>query len=213
MLKVDINPEGFETDKHPSMCAAYEEMVRRLRRPVRSILELGVAAGGSIHMWSAAFPDATVVGVDRKDVKRDNSALTARDVHFYRGEQDDPELLQKVAAAHGPFGFIVDDCAHEAEPARRSLWLLWEHLRPGGFYALEDWGTGYWPGWPDGGDYSGPDHMAGMGGLVKELVDEVGVRARTHPKHGTPPWRGPRIARLVVLPGLVFLVKGGWPCG
>jgi len=43
------------------------------------------------------------------------------------------------------FDIIIDDCAHIGELAKTSFWHLFlNHLKPGGHYAVEDWGTGYW---------------------------------------------------------------------
>jgi hypothetical protein len=54
---------------------------------------------------------------------------------------------------------------------------LFPHIRPGGFYVVEDWGTGYWPNWPDGELPQSSNHLAGMVGLVKQFVDVVGIPA------------------------------------
>lgn len=62
-------------------------------------------------------------------------------------------------------------------PTRLAFETLFPHLRPGGFYVIEDWGTGYWPDWPDGELPRWANHLAGMVGLVKELVDGVGLPA------------------------------------
>ncbi|HYY94551.1 MAG TPA: hypothetical protein VE713_08540 [Pyrinomonadaceae bacterium] len=49
---------------------------------------------------------------------------------------------------------IIDDCSHVGTLARASFWHLFErHLKPGGLYVIEDWGTGYWDFWPDGTRY------------------------------------------------------------
>jgi hypothetical protein len=80
-------------------------------------------------------------------------------IRIYRGRQDDTALLDRVAAECAPGGFdiIVDDAAHIGQLAKASFWHLFvNHLKPGGTYALEDWGTGYWGNhvyYPDGDYY------------------------------------------------------------
>ena len=113
-------------------------------------------------------------------------------------------MLGRIRREHAPDGFevIIDDASHVGQLSARSLQALFiEHLRPGGLYIIEDWGTGYLPSWPDGGtpsavigiaeldscatssgqasDSSGnrmPGHDAGMVGLVKRLVDHTSAR-------------------------------------
>ncbi|MFN2597875.1 MAG: class I SAM-dependent methyltransferase, partial [Pyrinomonadaceae bacterium] len=77
-------------------------------------------------------------------------------VRTYQGAQQDTELLDRVARENAPEGFdiIIDDCAHIGVLARASFWHLFDrHLKSGGVYVVEDWGTGYWGGWVDGVGY------------------------------------------------------------
>lgn len=72
---------------------------------------------------------------------------------------------------------------------------------------IEDWGTGYWPSFPDGRAPDGTPHVAGMVGFVKELVDECAAADITDADRGTPPRRESRIERMQVGFGQVFVVK------
>jgi SAM-dependent methyltransferase len=168
----------------------------RLRR-IR-ILELGVWKGDSLAMWRDAFPRATIVGVDLHPPQ--GLDLGPR-VTVVAGDQSDGELLGRIRAEHAPDGFdvIVDDASHIGVLTARSLQILFgAHLKPGGLYFIEDWGTGYVASWDDGADPSAvigapqldevvdeqtpgdetgpvrfPSHDAGMVGLIKRLVDHT----------------------------------------
>lgn len=67
-------------------------------------------------------------------------------------------MLTSIAQEIAPEGFdiIIDDCSHIGELTKVSFWHLFtHHLKPGGIYAIEDWGTGYLGGYrnvyyPDG---------------------------------------------------------------
>lgn len=96
---------------------------------------------------------------------------------------------------------------------------------------IEDWRTGYWDAWPDGNKYEPSDqekasllrlffrkrkqdkslflsHSYGMIGLVKQLMDELGIDAITNPaRSGLSPQRFPRFQRMEICPGQVFIVK------
>lgn len=79
-----------------------------------------------------------------------------RRIRLYQGGQQETTLLDRIARECAPEGFdvIIDDCSHVGELARVSFWHLFDnHLKPGGLYVIEDWGTGYWDFWPDGVRY------------------------------------------------------------
>lgn len=53
-----------------------------------------------------------------------------------------------------------------------------------------------------------PSHDYGMVGLVKQLIDELGMDAITNPaRDGRPPQRFPKFQRMEVCPGQVFIIK------
>lgn len=120
-----------------------------------ALLELGVARGGSLLLWRDLFPKGIIAGLDSSPVEVHDP--TGR-IKIFQGLQQDTALLDRIGREVAPQGFdiIIDDCAHIARYAKASFWHLFHnHLRPGGVYVIEDWGTGYWAGWPDGRRYHG----------------------------------------------------------
>ena len=107
----------------------------RRAEPLR-ILEIGVLNGASLRVWEHYFPRATIIGLDR-DPRC--AAFASPRSHVLIGEQDDPEFLDRVIAEFGSeFDLIVDDGGHRMGPQQMSLRLLWPHVRPGGWYVVED---------------------------------------------------------------------------
>jgi SAM-dependent methyltransferase len=155
--KKPLDASKYDTDKaaHGHYLRNYEEYFRPLLgRDVR-LLELGVLNGGSLLLWRDYFERGVVAGLDINPLSVEDP--TGR-IRFYQGPQHDTKLLDRVARECAPEGFdvIIDDCAHVGDLARASFWHLFEnHLKPGGLYAIEDWGTGYWDFWPDGVRYRG----------------------------------------------------------
>lgn len=117
--------------------------------PIR-FLELGVAEGHSLRHWENWFSQAQITGLDIHPCPIE---FTSGRVKTYIGEQQDTALLDKIAAERAPDGFdvIIDDASHVGQLTRISFWHLFDqHLKAGGLYVIEDWGTGYWSDYPDG---------------------------------------------------------------
>ncbi|HEY7829700.1 MAG TPA: hypothetical protein VIC06_03955 [Solirubrobacteraceae bacterium] len=152
----------------------YEQLLAPLRDQSFTLLELGVWGGDSLQMWRDAFPRATIVGVD---LGPPDLQLGPR-VHVLRGDQSDAELMRRLREEYAPAGFevIIDDASHLGVTTARSLQALYsEHLRPGGLYCIEDWGTGYLPDWHDGGRLGEPVSIAGLDGTtVSAPVEQAG---------------------------------------
>jgi hypothetical protein len=103
------------------------------------------------------------------------------------------------------------------------------HLKPGGLYAIEDWGTGYMDDFPDGRKFHPkvptldrirsmlprrlskkikvpfPSHSYGMVGFVKELVDEQG--AASIAMGSKADHRMSKFKSLLITSGIVFVTK------
>lgn len=151
-----IDPSGYPTDK-PSFDVyfrAYETMFEPLIEKKIRLLELGINRGGSLQLWRDYFPAGIIAGLDINPVVVDDSSGRIR---VYQGLQQDTRLLDRIRQETAPEGFdiIIDDCSHIGEFSAISFWHLFErHLKPGGLFVIEDWGTGYMAGFPDGRRYN-----------------------------------------------------------
>ena len=206
----------YAMNKPASYLDVYERYFAPLRERDVTLLEIGVDRGGSLLLWRDYFARGTVVGLDIRAVP------AAERINVYEGSQDDAALLHRIASERAPHGFdvVIDDGSHLARHAQASFRHLFDrHLRPGGIYAIEDWGTGYWREWPDGHVWAPPrrsrlrptrwqSHDYGMVGFVKQLIDEQAFGDITHPKRGGPrPPRPSRFDHMHVIQGLAVVVK------
>jgi SAM-dependent methyltransferase len=142
----------YDTDKadHQYYLENYEAYFAAMREGQVRVLELGIKKGGSLLMWRDYFQNGIIVGLDINPAQIDDP--TGR-VRTYQGPQHDTLLLDRLAGESAPDGFdiVIDDCSHIGVLARASFWHLFEnHLKKGGLYVIEDWGTGYWDRWVDG---------------------------------------------------------------
>jgi hypothetical protein len=194
-----------------------------------TLLEVGVHRGGSLRLWRDYFPRGTIIGIDRRLPEH---FQPDERIQIFEGSQGDKAFLSKVANSTAPDGFdiIIDDASHIGEKTKGTFWHLFDHhLKPGGLYAIEDWGTGYLDDFPDGRKFQPkpsigtrirsslprrlrnkmkapfPCHSYGMVGFVKELVDEQGARdVAMGCKTGQ---RRSKFQNVLITSGVVFVTK------
>ena len=179
----------------------YERLFDRLVDSPVNLLELGVYRGDSLIMWKKYFTNGNIIGLD---LSTDSVPPLPGGIKIYQGDQKDAAILDKIRAENAPAGFdiIIDDASHIGDLTRKSFWHLFDnHLKPGGIYCVEDWGTGYWSGFEDGKDFVvGQPHFAGMVGFVKELVDECGIQDALHARKS-------KFERIQISLGQAFVFK------
>ncbi len=103
-----------------------------------SILEIGVDEQNSISLWRDFFKgaDITVMDIDQKSVE---------DAKFIKLDQSSREELKNYANLHEEcHHIIVDDGSHVPQHQILTLVNLWQTLKPGGVYIVEDIETSYW---------------------------------------------------------------------
>lgn len=165
-LRIDL--DRYDTDKSPTYLARYEREFGHLFNEPIKLLELGVQRGGSLYMWRDLLPKATIAGLDLNEIPIDDESGR---IHVYQGFQQDPEILDRIAAEVAPDGFdvIIDDASHIGRYTAESFWHLFpRHLKPGGIYVIDDWGCAYWPEWSDGHAYTGSRAALGDFGSVSQ---------------------------------------------
>jgi glycosyltransferase involved in cell wall biosynthesis len=211
----------YDTDKNEEYMRQYDRCFAHLRTQSIALLEIGVNRGGSLYLWRDYFEHGTIVGIDL--APPGDFADPSGRCRIFQCDQSDAPALRSIAKSVAPDGFqiIIDDASHLGTlTAATFTTLFYDHLQHGGFYAIEDWGTGYWDGWPDGKapkpglepsfPASGncfPSHHMGMVGFVKQLIDECALSDVFHPRFGIPRTRPGCIRGMYVSPGLVIIEK------
>jgi len=231
MRSKQLNLDSYNTDKitHGYLDVYDPILAPWLGREIK-LLEIGIFKGGSLQLWRDYFPLGTIVGID---LKLPDHFVPGERIQVFEGSQSDERFLSEVAneTASEGFDIIIDDASQIGELTRRTFWHLFDHhLKPGGLYAIEDWGTGYWDDFPDGkgldlrdplvspslvtttGSLTEktkvpfPCHSYGMVGFVKELVDEQGAACVTM-KYPVEESRASKFKNLLITPAIVFVSK------
>lgn len=225
-----LDPTAYDSDKiELGYLELYEPFFAPLTSHAIQLLELGVKKGESLKLWRDYFPRGRIVGIDRRLPR--GLALGER-IQVFKGDQADTEFLSKVANATAPDGFdvIIDDASHIGQLTKTTFWHLFDHhLKPGGLYAIEDWGTGYLDDFRDGRRFKPnpyilhrvqsflsrrlkakikipfPCHAYGMVGFIKELVDEQGAGSISLGRKSQ--FRFSKFKNLLITHGIVFVTK------
>jgi hypothetical protein len=130
-------------------------------------------------MWRDYFVNGTIAGLDFAPLYQPPEGESS--IHIYQGLQSDTKLLTAIAQEIAPDGFdiIVDDCSHIGEFVKTSFWHLFtHHLKPGGVFAIEDWGTGYLgnhPYYTDGGFFDSTERETVSHWAANKLLGTVPV--------------------------------------
>jgi hypothetical protein len=121
--------------------ATYAALFRHLRLRRVKLLEIGILSGDSMLAWRAFFPRGEIVGCDIEPKHH----LAGGRIRVYTTDQGSAADLDALARAEGPFDIIVDDGSHLSRHQMFSFHRLFEHLRDGGIYVIEDVQTSFWP--------------------------------------------------------------------
>ena len=106
------------------------------------LLEIGIWHGDSLRMWKAYNPELEIHAIDI-DSNVVNHIEYPNPYHIYIGDQTDPVILDEIVKSSGPFDFIIDDGSHVGDHITSSFKLLWEHIKFGGYYFIEDLHAGH----------------------------------------------------------------------
>lgn len=133
----------------------YFEKYRTLATPTNKVvfLEIGLYQGGSLDMWLDYFgPDNCIIyGID---IDQRMAVLNTSQTRVFIGDQADPNFLNNLKNIIPQPDIILDDGGHTMNQQRTSFEHLFNHLKPGGVYMVEDTHTSYWSRY--GGGYKNP---------------------------------------------------------
>ncbi len=153
----------------------YHYLLSHLRDVPLRMMEIGVGGyndpnvgGASLQVWRDYFRAGTIVGID---IEKKTLDLGPR-ISVEQGSQVDDLFLKKMIAQHGPFDIILDDGSHENSHVVESYKLLFEMLRPGGFYIVEDVQTAFFPQYGGSLELTAPNSVRFFADLMTALVED-----------------------------------------
>lgn len=112
----------------------FEQRFKHLRNDPITLLEIGVMKGQSLRTWRDYFPNGKIYGIDVVP----ESIYKEERIMCFLGDQSNANFLEGVVATTGPLDFIIDDGGHKGIQHVASFEALWQHVKPGGWYCVED---------------------------------------------------------------------------
>jgi demethylmacrocin O-methyltransferase len=127
-----------KTDKGPTghnFTEIYEHIFSPMKKDPIKISEIGIARGGSLIVWHEYFPNAMIYGIDIFD----KHSLDSERIKTFIADQSKRDQLEKFIETYGSdYDIILDDGGHSMEQQQVSFGYLFKHVRPGGYYVIED---------------------------------------------------------------------------
>jgi len=129
-------PEGPLSHKWEHYFDIYERYFSKfIGKPIR-FLEIGVQAGGSLHMWRKYFGEqATIIGVD---ISPDCKQLEEDGFIIEIGDMGNIDFLRSLKKKLGEVDVILDDGSHIPKHQILALNELFPILSEGGVFLCED---------------------------------------------------------------------------
>lgn len=144
----------------------YERYFAKFKNTDVTVVEVGVAQGGSLQMWKNYFgPKARIIGVDIDE--RCKQAEEAQ-IEVFIGDQASDEFWSRFKERVPKVDILIDDGGHEMHQQIATFRAMFPHISSNGVYVCEDLHTSYWDGY--GGGYQRPGTFIEMS---KNLIDEL----------------------------------------
>lgn len=147
---------AFGSDKHRPGSHAYGHtygaLFRRWKYRRVRLLEIGIGGyggslgGQSLLAWRAYFPFGAIVAADIVP----KQILAGRGVRVHTLDQSSPAALAALCQAEAPFDIVIDDGSHLNAHQILTFRHLWDALKEGGVYIVEDVQTSFWSGTVNG---------------------------------------------------------------
>ncbi len=131
---LELGKEADSDKGRHDYLVSYESRFRSFRAKAVSLLEIGIMRGGSLRLWRDYFQQGLIYGLDACE-----ECLFLEDrITTFLGRQENPSILNKIVKQSGPLDIIIDDGGHCGTQHVASFEVLWPHVKPGGWYCIED---------------------------------------------------------------------------
>jgi len=135
-----IDESNSDKISHHGYHRFYPWFLNHLRDENINLLEIGIDETESLKLWKGYFNNVNLHGIDIDEKEFNNTEVT-----LHKVDQSNALELDKFVADIGiNFDVILDDGSHVPEHQILTINKLWNLVKPGGIYIIEDIETSYW---------------------------------------------------------------------
>lgn len=130
---------NYQTDKlhGHSYIPVYEELFAPRKESTRNVLEIGIARGGSLHLWHDYFENAQIYGIDNRRFRKELAHHER--IHQIQADAYSADGMAASFAARGiQFDIIIDDGPHNKTSQTAAMELYFPLLADDGMIIIED---------------------------------------------------------------------------
>ncbi len=174
MERLFFTHQGRRLHKWHHYLAIYDRWFLPYKNRPITLLEIGIAGGGSLELWRKFFgSQVRLIGVDIDPKAKERAPA---DAEIIIGDQSDPAFLSHLVKIIGEADIIIDDGSHINSHQILTFDALFPILKEGGIYLCEDLHTSYWSefggGYPKQGLFARHKPASWME-YVKTMIDDM----------------------------------------
>jgi hypothetical protein len=198
-MSFDASDDAFFMFKSEPFLEAYAEI--KAQMTPKRMLEIGIYKGGSTVFFDRYFRPETLVGLEfepnrlpKLDAYARNRAVSTMTIYHGVDQKSVPHLNAMIQKHFSDgIDLVVDDASHWYEETKISFETVLPHVRPGGWYIIEDWS------WAHSDAWQAPGNLWEDKPALSNLVFEIVVAHATNSL---------LIDKVVLSPGVVCLRRG-----
>ena len=149
--------------KTPNFFCIYDDLLKKFKNRDVTLVEIGVASGGSLFMWKNYFGNkARIIGID---FNPGSKKWEKHGFEIYIGNQSDPKFWKEFFEKIGKIDILIDDGGHTNEQQIVTFLNTFENINEEGLIIIEDTHTSYMK------EFGNPSKYSFMN-FCKKIIDE-----------------------------------------
>jgi hypothetical protein len=155
----------------------YEEFSRLENKPGLTILEFGVAGGGSLQFYRKILgKNVRIIGVD---LNPKCAELANLGFEIFIGDQSDPKFLSELFQKIGWIDILIEDGGHTNFQQITTIIKALPHINDGGVILIDDMQCSYHQRWGNPSKFSTVN-------FLKSQIEDINYRSNKLTRRGVP---------------------------